>query len=360
MANGGAQGGTLGGVPTGIIISDIVDIVNIIKGAPKQEPIAVNIPGQIIAGRVQQQVVSDRINAAISAGQDPKKKDVKLLAKLIKRTLASEEKLARKIAKSPSVFLKAGFPAGTTVEQMVQIVAQTGFGLALMAKFSGPFGLTAPIFDFQFAQAGGTPLPPPQPLPQPPPQIIRGGSFMSPFSITPSISASPTGDFGGFGGLITEVIRAGGQIGSALLAPRPQASNVAFAQPFPAPQQAGFGALIPAGRAAVGALGRALPSLGGIGAGAIGGELADAAQQFFGAAGSADDTAAFTDAIPGRCRPKMHLRLNPCSGKGTWFVPRGRPLVFSGDLSACKRVDRVAKRLTKSMPRRPHHHHAKR
>lgn len=36
--------------------------------------------------------------------------------------------------------------------------------------------------------------------------------------------------------------------------------------------------------------------------------------------------------------------LNPSTGNLDWFKPAGRPLLWSGDLSACKRVDRLARR----------------
>jgi hypothetical protein len=47
------------------------------------------------------------------------------------------------------------------------------------------------------------------------------------------------------------------------------------------------------------------------------------------------------------------VQANPATGKPTWFGPLGTPILFSGDLAACKRVDRVAKRLAKARPRRP-------
>jgi hypothetical protein len=165
-----------------------------------------------------------------------------------------------------------------------------------------------------------------------------------PFVTTPSFAPAPGSfDFGGFGG----ILQSGIQLASSLLS-KPQAP----ATRFPELQQAGFASLLPA-------LSKARTLLPAVGAGFAGSAL----EEFFlgsGGASTQDQAAAFTDPIPGSCRPKAHVKTNPCTGKGVWFVPRGRPLVFSGDMSACKRVDRVAKRLEKAMPKRRHHHHAKR
>lgn len=35
---------------------------------------------------------------------------------------------------------------------------------------------------------------------------------------------------------------------------------------------------------------------------------------------------------------------NPTTGQDTWFRPAGKPLLWSGDLTACKRVNKVARR----------------
>jgi hypothetical protein len=160
-----------------------------------------------------------------------------------------------------------------------------------------------------------------------------------PFQITPSPQASSGGfDFGGFLGDVAGIAR-------SIFSP-PQAP----AQRFPGLQPAGFTSLIgPAVRAGSRAL---APVFAGAAGGAIGQGFFD-----FGGAATLDESAAFTDPIPGSCRPKAHVKTNPCTGKAVWFTPRGRPLVFSGDMSACKRVDRVAKRLDKARPKRRHHHH---
>jgi hypothetical protein len=158
-----------------------------------------------------------------------------------------------------------------------------------------------------------------------------------PFVTTPGPQASAGGfDFGGF-------LQSGINLASSLFS-KPQAP----ASRFPGLQQTAF-PLAPL----LGAAGRALIPTG---AGFTGGLLS---QGFFGDGGASDldESAAFTDPVPGRCRPKAHVKTNPCTGKGIWFVPRGRPLVFSGDLSAARRLDRVAKTLDKARPKRRHHHH---
>lgn len=43
-------------------------------------------------------------------------------------------------------------------------------------------------------------------------------------------------------------------------------------------------------------------------------------------------------------RAKTHVKCDPISGRTVWFKPAGRPLLWSGDLSACKRVRKVASR----------------
>ena len=39
---------------------------------------------------------------------------------------------------------------------------------------------------------------------------------------------------------------------------------------------------------------------------------------------------------------------NPVTGKATWFRPAGRPILWSGDLTVCKRVKRIARRARRS------------
>ncbi len=192
---------------------------------------------------------------------------------------------------------------------------------------STPGGSTGGFNLFRFIQCLVGSLLPAQP----------GGTRM-PFVTTPGFASSP-GPFD-FGGLL----QSGLNLASSIFS-KPQAPATRF------PELSRTGFPLPA---LLGAAGRALLP---VGAGFTGG----IASGFFGDGGAADldETAAFTDPLPGRCRPKAHVKINPCTGKGVWFTPRGRPLVFSGDMSACKRVDRVAKRLDKARPKRRHHHHTR-
>ncbi len=50
-----------------------------------------------------------------------------------------------------------------------------------------------------------------------------------------------------------------------------------------------------------------------------------------------------TGAITG-ARAQTHIVQNPVSGAITWFKPAGRPILWSGDLQSCKRVNKIARR----------------
>jgi hypothetical protein len=43
-------------------------------------------------------------------------------------------------------------------------------------------------------------------------------------------------------------------------------------------------------------------------------------------------------------RAKTHVQMDPISGRPVWFKPAGRPLLWSGDLTAVKRVRKIASR----------------
>ncbi len=303
------QGGAVIDV-TGAVL-DIVDLFK--KKREGFDPLGV--AKKTLINQQELAIVQARINASIAAGEPLALADREEQAALLIQKFRLQQKFAKQQEKKPKKFIKAGIKAGTTLLQLVELIKQMKQGQKILARFPSPQIPREDHPAFQTPTQGGQPVP---------------------FVVTPA--ASSTDSFGGFGDLITSVINAGATIGGALLAPKP------------APvQQAGFGSLVPAG---AGALGRALfPSLPAIGAGAVGGEIADSLQNFFsGGASTGSDVAAFTDPVPGSCRPKAHVKVNPCTGKGTWFTPRGTPLVFSGDMAACRRVDRVAKRLQKSMP----------
>jgi hypothetical protein len=48
----------------------------------------------------------------------------------------------------------------------------------------------------------------------------------------------------------------------------------------------------------------------------------------------------------------LHQQVNPVTGRATWFRPAGKPVLWSSDLSACKRVKKVATRARRAGGRR--------
>lgn len=377
MSNGGIN--TTGGININFPVTGTFGAL--FGGGGSADPSdAFRLPNKGLKNLVKQQVAQSNINDAIESGNTPKKEDVKKLAELEKNFDDAEERFLSKIANNPKLFTKAGIPLGITFLQAIWLATQTKTGQKNLSAVGGVAGLLA-LAEFLAPTTGGGPAGrvPPRPRrpsdPILPPDIdetlinsLLGQIFLP--SLGRSATTSPTGgstvpfitspifgqggDIGGFGGFLESVAKAGATILPTLGVGRPQPQpRTAGVELFPRARQASS-ALIPFARGL-------LPTLPQIGAGAIGGEFADALQNLFtGGASTLDDTAAFTDPVPGSCRPKMHVKVNPCTGKGTWFTPRGRPLVFSGDMAACKRVDRVAKRLNKAMPKRHHHHRAKR
>lgn len=51
-------------------------------------------------------------------------------------------------------------------------------------------------------------------------------------------------------------------------------------------------------------------------------------------------------------RAQHFVAPNPISGKLTWFKPAGKPILWSGDLTACRRVGRIAARARRSRGKR--------
>lgn len=43
-------------------------------------------------------------------------------------------------------------------------------------------------------------------------------------------------------------------------------------------------------------------------------------------------------------RAQTFVAQNPVTGAATWFKPAGKPILWSGDLTACKRVGKIASR----------------
>lgn len=85
---------------------------------------------------------------------------------------------------------------------------------------------------------------------------------------------------------------------------------------------------------ALGSIARQLP---GLAAGLGVGELIES----FG--GNGGGTPMFRPTMAG-ARAQFFRTQNPVTGQDTWFRPAGRPLLWSGDLTACKRVNKIARR----------------
>ena len=321
LGSGGTSSSGAAGV--GDVVGTIIDLT---KKKPRkgQDPLSFGLATL----RVQEMIATTerKIEQDVRLGNPISDDDLRRLVKLNKRLEGIAVRFERKKKFQPRALIRAGIDLGLTAAQFAALLAPTSRGQKAIAAFSSPIFNPAPL-----------------------PSASIGGTSTMPFVVTPAATAP--GSFGGFGDVINNLITAGGQIGSALLAPKRS----------PGFQQAGFGSLVPAVGGAVGpalrGLRALLPTVGGVGAGAVGGELADAFQNLIsGGASTLDDSAAFTDPVPGSCRPKAHVKVNPCTGKGIWFAPRGRALLFSGDLATCKRVARVNKRVQKAMPGKHHHH----
>lgn len=361
-------------------LSFISGVSSLIKGRPKQVFTGLEIPSLDIVSARDQKVVQTRIDAAIAAGNEPTAADLAAL-KTIKEFRASQAALfQRQQELFPDKF--QGVPLGTTIPEFLRLFAiATGRLEELTAFFSdlpeffgfgppspaGPPGIPTPPGargrDPGFSPTGGargtTPRATPASRGLDAAKFIaclmqsllpsRTGGKTMPFVTTPGF-APTTGslDFGSFGG----ILQSGLQLARNIFAPSASVQPINGRQFDPV-----TGSFLPAVVRNLPRVARQLPGFAG---GVIGGELAERAfGSLFGGADDLDESASFTDPIPGKCRPKAHVKTNPCTGKGVWFTPRGKPLVFSGDMAACKRVDRVAKRLEKARPKRRHHHHAR-
>lgn len=86
--------------------------------------------------------------------------------------------------------------------------------------------------------------------------------------------------------------------------------------------------------AAGGALLRQLPGVAG---GLLAGEALEAIS------GPGGGTPMFKLTMAG-ARPQRFRTVHPTTGQDVWFLPAGRPILWSGDFTACKRVKRVARR----------------
>lgn len=63
-------------------------------------------------------------------------------------------------------------------------------------------------------------------------------------------------------------------------------------------------------------------------------------------------TSPFRAGSTASARAVPFVLVNPVSGRPVWFGPLGRPMLWSGDLAACKRVARVASRASRRLGRR--------
>lgn len=154
----------------------------------------------------------------------------------------------------------------------------------------------------------------PQPL-----NISLGGYEPMPYNFMPS-------SFGGSEFLTGAGTLAGGiaSIISAIRSPQNMPGGLSFVPP-----------------GVTGIVARSLPSiLGGTAAGAAAGGLAE---WLAGGSGGGCPTSPFI-AGGSTARPTIFVQANPATGKATWFRPAGRPILWSSDLSACRRVRKVAGR----------------
>lgn len=317
MSNGANQ--ESGGV--GTLPGAIAAIIGATKKPRKPfEPFG--IPNQILRNEQMLATTQARIDEDIRLGNAPRPADLARIDSLNERNARLEERVAKKLIRKRKRFTRLGFPEFITAAQLIAAAALQPKGQRIIAGFQSP------VFN-------------------PPPLPPIGGTDV-PFTITPSFDSGGGGfDFGGF-------LNTGVRIAERFLAPQPRQVSAGPRDAVfdPRFQQASLvGPLLRGGAQLL----RKPVVAGGLG-GFAGQGLFEGFENLFGGAATEDDAAAFTDPIPGSCRPKTHLKVNPCTGKSVWFTPRGRPLVFSGDLSACKRVNRVAKRLGKAMPAKHHHH----
>lgn len=105
--------------------------------------------------------------------------------------------------------------------------------------------------------------------------------------------------------------------------------------------QMAIGGLLPALGRIGGSLVRAAPAIGG---GALLGEVIERSlTPGGGGAMPANIGAPFRPTMAG-ARAQLFVVANPVTGTPTWFKPAGRPILFSGDLTACKRVQKIARR----------------
>jgi hypothetical protein len=125
------------------------------------------------------------------------------------------------------------------------------------------------------------------------------------------------------------------------LANLPLAAPVGFSAGLPTALPAAPGGIMPAFPSTTGGFTTAGLSLPGVGGG-VGLPFIDIVPQG-GGAQLARLTSPYVPTAAG-ARAQPFVSANPITGKLTWFKPAGRPILWSGDLTACKRVSRIASR----------------
>ena len=247
-------------------------------------------------------VVTERQLAA--AADDPAR-----TAQLVAFRAAQGDRFLRQQELFPDRFAALGLPPGTPLATVRSLIS----GTPLASGPLEPVEQSSSILVSRIRQA----LRPPTTQERDP----------MPFNITPGFSAggASMGSFGGDGsfGVFDRVLSTVGSVfgpgGAFGRRPLPMHTTTASFAP-----------------AALGGLGRA--AVGGA-IGALGVE----ALQGGGNGGAGCPTSPFTASNASGFRAQPFLAAAP-NGKTTWFKPAGKPILWSGDLTACKRVSKIARR----------------
>lgn len=103
---------------------------------------------------------------------------------------------------------------------------------------------------------------------------------------------------------------------------------------------------------------RSAPQLGGSPVAFQGSPLQQALQEFGLTGGGGNGMGSTMALIRSPFRPtaagasaQLFVVPNPVTGRPTWFRPAGRPVLFSGDFAAARRVSKVAGRARRRRPR---------
>jgi len=182
-----------------------------------------------------------------------------------------------------------------------------------------------------------------------PPAAVATRAVPSPIQEVSTVATVPTTGLGGFFGGLADVIQASTPLLGAILPPL-------ISRGQPGPIFLGGGPALPAGQipgvfadpriAQATAAGALLPTLGGIGAGILGGALGD----FFGGGGAGANCIVPQVGTTLRLPSRIDVP-SPSSKPGALrfvtYKNMGAPVLFRGDLAACKRVRRVGRMVKK-------------